>query len=161
MIEPYGREGIRNDGDAAVSERARYVLLAADDGGNVYAGPRFALYDDAFAAWRRHDRARVAGRRPRTRWYQVREARDGITRRALRDAAMFRDASEAFVADPDVLMPPAVQERHHGLCVAARECYSLRNDAACARDERLAADYHAVGDEYARRALALLREWEE
>jgi hypothetical protein len=57
-------------------------------------------------------------------------------------------------------MPPVVQERHHALNVAARECYGLRNAAEHYGDFERSSAYHELGDLYFDRAWALTREWE-
>lgn len=65
---------------------------------------------------------------------------------------------EPFVADPDVAMPPAVQQRNHDLCIAASAEYRCRDAATSEGD----ADWHqALGDALLGRSIALCAEWSE
>lgn len=63
----------------------------------------------------------------------------------------------SFILDPDDVMAPAVQRRHHALVSFARECYALRNRAG---DSDRATFYQETGDRFFARSRALLAEWE-
>ncbi len=57
-------------------------------------------------------------------------------------------------------MPPWLEKRRGELCVAARECYALRNAAEHNGDLDRGLSLHVIGDVYFARATAILAEWE-
>lgn len=57
-------------------------------------------------------------------------------------------------------MPSDVEQHHHELHLAARECYRLRNEAEQRGDVDRAQHHHDTGDIFFRRALALTAEFE-
>jgi hypothetical protein len=68
--------------------------------------------------------------------------------------------SREWQPDPESNMPAAVQSANHAWCIAAIDCYALRDAAEHYQDFPRADDYETLGDLYASRSRALLAEWE-
>jgi hypothetical protein len=66
---------------------------------------------------------------------------------------------ERFIYDPGDVMPHGLQRRHAFLCEWARQCYDMRN-ATRQSDPEKARAFHAQGDVYLSRGLALSAEWD-